>query len=217
MGRYIFWRAAIAPVAIAGLMAVVAAGVASQSDDTYGQTTLRIRRNWKTGEVVFSLQEPLVRHVQPGGGTATAAYSANRRWQTQFDRIIPYVLRHISYDSTETVFSAAANRDIGRRTTERAGRQSVLIYNGLSEDFISVEARYRLRLHPAVASLFPPSTQGVRGYYDWVASRDYSGVVVVAQGALPIHGDTGRAAAQTDAVSRYLRPAVAYCHGGGDG
>lgn len=188
MGRYIFWRTPLGRALTASALLCMPCVAAAQTAGTAQETEIHIESDWKRGVITFSLRESITPYAQQGYDAP--AYQANRIWQTQFERIITDVLERIPYNGTASLLSEAKRRGISRRITEDAAQASSLTYNGLSADFAAVEGRFRLRLYPEIASLFPLATRAVEERAAWVASANYSGVVIIAQGKLPIHNDT---------------------------
>lgn len=176
------------------LFVSVCSGAMAQSDTGAQQIELSVRSDWEAGEVTFSLRAPIGRYILQDN--AAPAYAANRRWRARLDEIIPRVLEHIPYDGTHTLLSAAEQRGISQRVVEDMVREVRLTYNGLSADFTAVEARYRLQFYPSVIAHFPTASQAVAERYNWIATTDYSGIVVIARGALPLHNDARTTRAQ---------------------
>lgn len=204
---------------VVAAVALFAAGdaVSETTDNVRGETTLRIRSDWKAGEIVFALSESVVPYLQRG--SSVPAYDANRRWQSTLASTIAEVLRHIPYGSGgTTTLSEALRRGTSRSVIEDVASRATLVYNGLSSDGASVEARYRLLLHSDVAAFFPVATEAVGRRYQWVASREYSGIVIIASIARPtlspvIYDQQSRVvlrAAMVDNAMREQHGAVGY-------
>lgn len=189
MGRYILWRVALMPRFLIGLLLLfMYSSAVAQPNSKIPETTLEIQSDWESGEVIFTLRSPVAAYIERDN--AAPAYWANRKWQTELDEIVTYVLKHIPYDSTETLFSEAEQRGISRSVVEDVVGSIRLVYNGLSADFAMVEARYKLLLYPTIISYFSTARREVAERYNWIATTDYSGIVIIAQGALPLHNNT---------------------------
>ena len=182
MGRHIFWRiaAVIAAFCIASVWAPRAAA------DT---VMLRVVQDWRQGHITFELQEPLAPYLERGT-RANAPYAANHKWRSNFGAIIERVLAQIAVNRDETLAVRLLSQEGGHTALQDALQLVVQNYSGLSSDFNRVRGSYDIKIYPNVLSLLvlPSSQRTVAIHPNWVASNEYSGVVIVATQELPIHG-----------------------------
>ena len=182
MGRHIFWRIAVATV----VLFVAGVWVPRVAADT---TVVRVVQDWRQGHITFELQEPLAPYLERGT-RANAPYAANQKWRSNFGAIIELVLAQIALNTDETLATRLLSRESGHMVLQSVQQLVVQSYSGLSSDFNHVRGSYGIKIYPDVLSLLalPSGRMTVAIHPNWVASNDYSGVVIVAAQELPIHG-----------------------------
>ena len=178
MGRHIFWR-----IVIGAAMLFAGSWVAADT------AVLRVAQDWRQGHITFELQEPLAPYLERGTW-ADAPYAANQKWRSDFVTIVRRVLAEVTINRDETLVARLLNQENRHTVMQDVVQLVVQSYSGLSSDFNHVRGSYDIKIYPDMLSLLmlPSSRRAVTVHPNWVASDDYSGIVIVAMRELPIHG-----------------------------
>ncbi len=203
MGRNIIRRIVIAAVLIAALLPNTqggsGGGVSAQAigNSGGGSTSVTTEVDWRNGWMTLTLLEDLPATTL-GETRATGNHILLRRWRENLPIILFNSLQSVALQSGEAAAERLSTLQGNLAVLESVGAQALLLDSVVDAGLQRARGAYRLALHPDIGSLFVlhNSPDPVPRSYDWVASDDFSGIVIVAAGELPVRGSSERGRAQ---------------------
>ncbi len=201
MGRNLLRRfLLIAACSTVAVTSILPAPTAAISDDL----TVTSSIDWHRGVVEISIRAEIPHRLRerPDGG-----FRVEREIDQAISAILHDILGDIPLDTYRTIRDAAfENSEINTALTNIA-RAPRKIASHRTPDLLAVEARYSVNIFPEIAEIFVRhSTSGpLDRVIGWVPTREFTGIVIYAQGEYPIHG---RPADQRSAIVPTLFPRV---------
>lgn len=162
-----------------------------------GEIQVTVETNWAANNQRITIVEPLPEYLRTTN-RATAAYNANQIWRSYLPHILSQSLHLIPLNESESAAQGVANINYARTIVDTLANNARLTHSGLSTDFQNVQGVYEISIYPTITGLFNThtQTQPVPKSFNWVASDNYSGIVIFATGELPIHGANTRGVAR---------------------
>jgi hypothetical protein len=144
--------------------------------------------NWEKGELILTIEAPL---AQTGPNLPAAAITAERRIGTALQRIFPQALLPVQVDSIQTFEEAIENSSFPAAellTIALTGKKGIPTY---SRDMQKIAVSYTYYLHDLLADYFirHTSPREIPPHISWLATREYTGIIIYARGELPVHGE----------------------------
>jgi hypothetical protein len=143
---------------------------------------------WEKDELTLTIEAPL---AQSGPNLSAAALAAERRADAALPQIFPQALSSLLVDSRrsfeETVEDGLFPPEELLKLSQKA-KKGVPAY---SRDLRRLILGYTYRLHEILAAYYVRHRvpREIPRYLAWLPARDYTGIVIYAKGALPVHGE----------------------------
>lgn len=172
------------------LLVVATAAGAQHALDTVTSTV-----DWSTGVLEVTVERPLAAREARGPGAVSETQRSIRRDAVA---IITPILADIRYDSRRTIADLIAEDESLISRLEHAAADARATDARASADLRSAVVTFRVDLHTALGGRFiahdrPVPVPSVLG---WVATTEYTGIVIYAAGELPVFGTAERAHAE---------------------
>jgi hypothetical protein len=185
------------PTAVLLFLLLLCAGAAS-AQRAGSEPIVTKRVDWLSRLFFIDIQAPLPTTAR---NFPAAAYVVEERVQGELPRILQ---EHAGIIQIDSFFTLADHYDRDPRlAVEVAGLSDALVptSNRQTPDLRALQLQYSLSLYPALAELFVEHDRPreLPRVISWRPSREFTGLVVYAQGQLPVHGE--------ERVAR-VRPAV---------
>jgi hypothetical protein len=114
--------------------------------------------------------------------------------EDRYPAMIRQAILDLRADSTSTVADLVNRGELSLEETERIPARALRVPPALSPDFASMSGRYTLSLHN-VCSVFPRGIRAAKTAAPLipVPARAYTGIIIIADVSLPIHGRNAEA------------------------
>jgi hypothetical protein len=144
--------------------------------------------NWEKGELTLTIEAPL---AQTGPNLPAAVITAERRIDTALQRIFPQALLSVQVDSIRTFEDTIENSGFPAAellAIAPTGKKGIPAY---SRDMRKIAVSYTYYLHDLLADYFIRHTEPreIPRHISWLATREYTGIIIYAAGELPVHGE----------------------------
>ena len=192
MGWNTIWRALLI------IALVICGGHYSNALIAQERQPLSIETNvdWINGELFITLREDINTEAR-GERRIAASHYALQRWRPHLPQILLHTFDTIALQADESVAERIRNNRQNLSLLTALSDRGRLIDTGVNTAISQAHAQYKFSLYPTIASLFVlhAAPDPVAQSYSWVASDDFTGIVIIAQGDLPIRGTSalGRA------------------------
>lgn len=186
------------------VLAAVAFPLAAQHDNTVDLSV-----DWEAGRITIEVGRPI---DVSGTNLPTAVSRGRRAVEREAPGLIVEALRRLPYDSLHTVDEVLAGEPNRIETLHAISRRAVPVDSRASVDLTHVIVSFELDLYRDVIALLSRHGRAIpiEGRLGWLATADYSGIVIYAAGELDLHGTP-----DTAEVSPALFPGLYYRNGDG--
>ncbi len=162
-------------------------GLSLMAAPSGGRVEANSRIDWSEGWFILETSYVLGENTRPSPGTRQQAFNAIRE---ELPSIFIREISSLTIDSRTTVRDRiAASPSITRVMREQAAGGETISAR-FREDFSRFDLILRYRLFPDIAGHFIPHLEAaqIAPELEYVPSGSYSGIVIFAEGSLPIYG-----------------------------
>lgn len=182
------------------LLCLLATAAAAQ----HALDTVTSTIDWSAGTLEVTVERPLAARGAAGPGAVSEIQRSIRRDAVG---IITPILATIRFDSRRTVADLIAEDESLITRLERAAAEATAVDARASTDLRSAVVTFRVELHDELGSRFVTHDRPapVPSRLGWVATTEYTGIVIYAAGELPVFGTD-----RSDRASPALFPGIYY-------
>ena len=169
------------------LVLLLIPGLSLMADASSGRVEATSRIDWSEGWFILETSYILGENSRPSPGIRQQALNAIRE---ELPSIFIREISSLKIDSRTTVRDRiAASPSITRLMREQAADGETMIAR-FNEDFSRFDLVFRYRLFPDIAGHFIPHIEAAHltPELEYVPSGPYSGIVIFAEGPLPVYG-----------------------------
>lgn len=145
--------------------------------------------DWETRTVQIEITE----HIPDSNRNLPAVrYRSERAVEARLQDYIRTALSSFPVTSRETASEIVRRSPALMYELERLSTRAVKEWSRLTRDFSSISMRYRLPIHPELASLFVDHSRTFAPprLLEYVPTAEYTGIVIYAKGLYPVHGES---------------------------
>lgn len=181
-------------IATALLLMLMAAGAASGQSTQTGSAAMKstVRIDWQQQEVVVDASVNLA-------DIGATLISAREQSVQLISQALPVLIRNalfpVPFDSYYTIKDKVLSQPRLLAALEQVAAQATMIDSFMDNTLEAVTEKFRLPLYPYVISVFPLDTRtySPQRPLGFTPSTAYTGIVIYAQGQLPVHGEQTQA------------------------